>query len=306
MRLHHVMSTSTNLLYKSGLILCTTVLAFAFTSNCALAASGKRSITGKIYIADTEPGATAIDEKNHTRQVLKKDVYRGEGTALETNEKSHTAAVFSNNSAIVLDTNTYLKIPKYRQEPIPPGQSSLDAEPSVSQTSLFIERGSVAMCSGKTAAGSSTTIGTDLCTLSSQGPGAVVEVTATTTTVSLVAGDITVRTDAKSGGAALKPGEQAIVTKDPNGGPPSIKIQPIPQNAVARVNAKVAAACDARKSVSFRMREGDRQLTPVTTGINVTDSNPGTGTDDDNPEIIVDPVLPGSIPPKITISPYKK
>jgi hypothetical protein len=117
-----------------------------------------------------------------------------------------------------------------------------------------------------------------------RGRKVVIETNDKETIVSLVEGDVTVRGDLTTGGQTLKPGQQAIITRDSNIDPPTITIRPIPKNDVKRLGEKVAVACMARKTVHFDVASRSNQ----------------------EEEAIIVPVevLPGTLSPEITVSPF--
>jgi hypothetical protein len=177
---------------------------------------------------------------------------------------------------------------RFLQEPFSPNRSDLEVEPSVSQTNAFLPRGSIGLCTSKLVAGSTMNYSTRQASIAIRGRKVVIETTDTSTTVSLVEGDVTVRGEMMAGGQTLKPGQQAIITRPSNSEPPVIVVQQIPSADVERIEAKVAMACMARQTVYFEVAERRDENDTLT-----------------EQTIIPVEILPGTLTPSITISPYK-
>jgi hypothetical protein len=255
----------------------------------------RKNPSSKLYIADVD-GIASINTGDKIEDVTKKSVYAAEGVVLETNPDSHNAIVLSNGTGIAFDPDTRLEMNRFMQEPFSPNRTDLEVEPSVSQTSAFLPRGAVGLCTSKLVAGSTMTYNTRHASIAIRGRKVVVETNDNETTVSLLEGDVTVRGDLMAGGQSLKPGQQAIITRKSNFEPPVITIQPIPKTDLNRLGEKVAIACMARKTVYFEVAE--RQ----------NDSSDGVfaQTDASGEQVIIPvEVLPGTIPPTTAISPYK-
>lgn len=251
--------------------------------------------TSQFYVADVEGLASVIiDDK--IEDLTKKSVYAAEGVVLETAPDSHNAIVLSNGTGIAFDPDTRLEIRRFLQEPFSPDRTDLDVEPSVSQTTAFLPRGTIGLCTSKLVAGSTMTYNTRHASISIRGRKVVISTNDTRTVVSLLEGDVTIRGELMAGGRPLRPGEQAIITRASNFEPPTIVIQPIPEEELKALGERVAIACMARKTVYFDVAE--RQNQDASDGVfNQTDAS--------GQQVIVPvEVLPGTIPPKITISPY--
>lgn len=265
------------------------LLASAMAGSMAFAQSsdGKRkNPTSKLYVADLE-GIASINTGEKIEDLTKKSVYSAEGVVLETEPEAINSVVLSNGTGIAFDPDTRLEMRRFLQEPFSPNRSDLEVEPSVSQTSAFLPRGSIGLCTSKLVAGSTMNYSTRQANIAIRGRKVVIETTDTATTVSLVEGDVTVRGEMMAGGQTLKPGQQAIITRPSNSEPPVIVVQQIPPADVKRIEAKVAMACMARQTVYFEVAERRDQ--------------------NDFSEQVITPVeiLPGTLTPSITISPYK-
>jgi hypothetical protein len=267
-------------------------LAISLVSAVSFAQSsdGKRkNPTSKLYVADVE-GIASINTGEKIEDLTKKSVHAAEGVILETKAESKDAIVLSNGTGIGFDADTRLEINRFLQEPFSPNRSDLETEPSVSQTAAMLSRGSVGLCTSKLVAGSSMIYSTRHASVAIRGRKVVIETTDNQTVVSLIEGDVTVRGDMMAGGQTLKPGQQAIITRPSSFEPPVIVIQPIPKDDVKRLEDKVAIACMARQTVYFEV--GERQNEGATDG--------AFGQD-----IVPVEVLPGTLTPNTTISPYK-
>jgi hypothetical protein len=267
-------------------------LAISLVSAVSFAQSsdGKRkNPTSKLYVADVE-GIASINTGEKIEDLTKKSVHAAEGVILETKAESKDAIVLSNGTGIGFDADTRLEINRFLQEPFSPNRSDLETEPSVSQTAAMLSRGSVGLCTSKLVAGSSMIYSTRHASVAIRGRKVVIETTDNQTVVSLIEGDVTVRGDMMAGGQTLKPGQQAIITRPSSFEPPVIVIQPIPKDDVKRLEDKVAIACMARQTVYFEV--GERQ-------------NEGAADGAFGQDIVPVEVLPGTLTPNTTISPYK-
>jgi FecR protein len=259
------------------------------------AADAKRkNPTSKLYVADVE-GISSINTGEKIEDLTKKSVYAAEGTVLETTPQASNAIVLSNGTGIAFDPDTRLEMRRFLQEPFSPNRTDLEVEPSISQTTAFIPRGTVGLCTSKMVAGSTMTYNTRHASVAIRGRKVVIETGDDTTVVSLLEGDVTVRGDLMAGGQALKPGQQAIITRPSSSQPPIIKVQDIPPADMNRLSEKVTQACMARKTVYFEV--SDRK----------NNQNPTDVFDQEIPDedvLVPVPVYPGTIPPINTVSPY--
>jgi len=254
------------------------VLVVSATSLQADGEGKKKNPTSKLYVADVE-GESSINTGDKIDDLNKKSVYSAEGTIIETKPDSSNALVLSNGTGVFFDPDTKLEIRRFLQEPFTPNRTDLEVEPSVSQTSAFLPRGVVALCTGKMVAGSTMVYSTPQASVSIRGRKVVMDCSGNTTTVSLIEGDVTVRGDLLGGGESLKPGQQAIITRNSPSEPPVIKIQDIPADQKDALHDRVSMACMARKTVYFETSDREtNELVPVV-------------------------VVPGSIPPSISVSP---
>ena len=289
------MSTFTRHTRKTHVVFCLAASLAVFASSHALAEGQRKNPTSKLYVADVE-GMASINTGEKIEDLTKKSVYSAEGVVLQTSAKATNAIVLSNGTGMAFDPDTRVEMQRFVQEPFAPNRTDLEVEPSVSQTAAFIPRGTVGLCSSKMVAGSTTTFNTRQASLAIRGRKVVIEASDASTIVSMFEGEATVRGEMTAGGQTLKPGQQAIITRKSNSEPPTVLIQPIPPADMKRLGDKVAMACMARKTVYFEVSERKNQ-----------DSSDGvfSQTDAAGEDVIVPvEVLPGTIPPPSTVSPY--
>jgi hypothetical protein len=273
------------------MVLFSALMLGAFSAS-ADAASTRKNPTSKLYVADVE-GISSINTGDKIEDLTKKSVYSAEGTILETNPDSSNAIVLSNGTGISFDPDTRLEVKRFVQEPFSPNRTDLDVEPSVSQTSAFLPRGTVGLCTSKMVAGSTMNYATPQANVAIRGRKVVIECTDSSTVVSALEGEATVGGSQMAGGQSIKAGQQAIITKASAFSPPSITIQPIPKTELKEIEKKAALACMARKTVYFDEAERKMRQDVFTTE------------EEENAEIVPVEVLPGSIPTEQNVSPFR-
>lgn len=266
--------------------------------NLDLSAQGRRkNPTSKIYVADVS-GSAQIDTGETIDDLTKRSVYTAQGTVIETKEDSTNAMVMSNGTGLYFDPATRLEVRKFAQEPFTPNRNDMEVEPSVSATETFLSRGTIGLCTSKLVAGSTMNYNTPHAGVRIRGRKAAIEVSPEGTKVSLIEGDITVRSGAlDAGGQKLEPGQQAIIS--PSGG---IRIQPIPPAELKSLEDKVSIACAARKTVYFDVKE--KQESGLDEGqaegeVTAFDEAAGAGAED---EIVAIEVTPPTVSPEVTVS----
>lgn len=290
------MSTLASSNYRFVSISCLVFAVVASVVTAQAADSKRKNPTSKIYVADID-GESSINTGEKIEDLTKKSVHSAEGTVVETKPGAKSAFVLSNGTGLAFDADTRLEIKKFIQEPFTPNRTDLNVEPSISQTSAFLPKGGVGICSGKMVAGSSMNYSTRHADVGIRARKVTIETTDNETTVSLIDGEATIRGNKGSGGESLKPGQQAVITRASNFDPPTIVIRPIPPEDVKRIEAKVAIACMARQTVYFETakRANQNSLDDV------------FSQDDSAGEDVIVPVeiLPGTLTPPNVISPYK-
>lgn len=233
---------------KINRTLCLSIIGFALLSTAAF--GQKKNPTSKLYIADLE-GQSEIDTGERIDDIRKKSVHNAQGTVIETKADSSNAMVFSNGTGVFLDSDTRMEVRRFSQEPFTPNRTDLESEPSISQTYNYVPRGRVGICAPRMVAGSSMVYATPHGSANIRGKKVVVEAMDFESKISAVEGEVTIGGDAAGGGGrTLKGGEQAVITQNP-GQPPTIIIQPIPDEERAAIEDKVTLACNARRTVYF-------------------------------------------------------
>lgn len=243
---------------KAKALLPFTVL-LALSAGVALAqtSSNRKSPTSKFYVAEVT-GFAQVDNGEKVEDLVEKSVFDAEGTVVETKPDSINALVMSNGTGIYFTPNTKLAINRFLQEPFSPNRTDIESEPSMSQTRTALARGSVGLCTGKLVAGSTMVYDTpngSVNILSQNTQKLAIEISDTSTTVTLFEGSITLRGDKLSGGEALQPGQQAVILNRGSNQPPEIKIGTIPEDQRERIEDMVNGACQARKKVYFDAAE---------------------------------------------------
>lgn len=292
-------------------------MALVFAPCVAHAADGKKkNPTSKLYVADVN-GEALIDTGESIEELSKRSVYTAEGTVIETKRpeagadrsKHFSTMVYSNGTGAFFDADTRVEVRKFVQEPFTPNRTDNEVEPSISQTSAFVSRGTVGLCTSKLVAGSSMNYQTPLGSVNIRGRKVVIETSGDVTRISMLEGDSTVRGGPQDlGGHTLKSGEQALIRKGPPGQPNVVEIQPIPPAEATALDDKVAMACMAKKTVYFEVRDkqsgdGGPGDTAAGDGSGITafdgSDTPGGGTR----EIVPVEVIPINLPVQFTVSP---
>lgn len=278
----------------AGFFVAVSLLALCSTLHAE--ESKRKNPTSKLFVADVE-GAASINTGEKIEDLTKKSVHTAEGVVVETKPDSKNAIVLSNGTGISFDPDTRLEMERFQQEPFSPNRTDLEMEPSVSQTKAFIPRGGVGICTSKLVAGSTMNYRTRHADIAIRGRKVVIETNDNRTVVSLIAGDVTVRGGPNGGGESLKPGQQAIITRHSLAEPPSIHIQPIPENDLQAIGEKASMACMARRTVYFDTAERKNKNSAAADVF--TESAP-------EEDILVPvEVLPGTIPGPNTVSPFE-
>jgi hypothetical protein len=239
--------------------------------------AAKKNPTSKLYVADVE-GTSEINTGEVVEDLIDKSVHSAEGTIIETKVKSTNAMVLSNGTGMFVDPETRLEVKRFMQEPFNPNRTDPEVEPSISQTQANLPHGTIGLCTSKMIAGSTMVYTTPFASIAILGRKAVIQSQANQTIVSALEGPLTVRGDQFNGGETIKQGQQAIITRASAGAPPTITIQPIPDDQRGALDDKVNAACMARKQAHF-------------TNDKVNDQ-----------EILVQQIVPENLDPIITIS----
>ena len=297
-------------------ILCVATLVAASPSAFAQRQLGKKKgPTSKLYLAETT-GDTEIQNGDKVYTARQATAFDAPGTVIETKADSHNAFVYSNGTGMYVDQNTRVEIDRFVQEPFRPERNvSADApvEPSISQSSVFVARGAVGICTSQLVSGSSMNYGTPQAGVNIRGGKVSIATNPTETTIDLLEGDITVRSGSKDvGGQILHPGERAVIRPGTGNQPPRVTITQIPPDVLQAVDTRVSIACNARKTVTFQTIEQkagqglDAPATVVARAAATTTTDAAgaaSPTDDPTQEIVAKPTVPADVPLNIVISP---
>lgn len=248
--------------------------------------------TSKLYLSETK-GTGHIYTDGKIFEPKQATAFDAPGTVIETESNSHQAYVYSNGTAMYVDANTRVEVNKFVQERFLPNSNTTEAEPSASQSDIFIWRGMVGVCTSQLVSGSTMNYSTEHGTVTIRGRKIAIQTTPEETIVYLIDGDVTVRTGKNdTGGHVLKSGERAIIRPGAAGSPATVTIDEIDKKFLAALDEKVAVACNARRTVSFETIEKSAEFGAAGAG---DTANPG--------EIVPVPVVPQTPPVNITVSP---
>jgi hypothetical protein len=233
------------------------------------AAPARKGPASKIYIADVE-GRTIINNGERIEDLTTKTTIPAQGAIFESKAGSTSTMVFSNGTGFMLGERSQIEVKRFQQEPFVPNRSDNEVEPSVSSLLVYVSRGTVALCTSKLVAGSSMNFSTPQAYISIRGRRVLIETDETTTKVSLIEGDVTVRGGGviDMGGTNLQPGQQAVIRQGSPGSPAAVEVRSIPSEDRNRVENHVTTACMARGTVYFdvtaQQADGQQQLTVTT------------------------------------------
>ena len=216
-------------------------------------------------------------------------------TVIETDADSHQAYVYSNGTAMYVDANSRLSVNRFVQERFAPNSNTTEAEPSASQSDIFLWRGLVGVCTSQLVSGTTMNYSTEHATVTIRGRKVAINTTPSETIVYLIDGDVTVRTGKQdTGGQVLKSGERAVIRPGVAGAPATVTIDQIDKKFLAELDDKVTVACNARRTVSFETIEKSAEFGPA---------GPNAGETGNPEEIVPVPVVPQTPPVNITVSP---
>jgi hypothetical protein len=207
--------------------------------------------TGKLYVSDLK-GSVDLHTSDAIIALAKKKVFNATGTTIFCAQDSNCSMVYSNGTAMYLDTNSRLEVQKFTQEPFTFNRYDLETEPSVSQTLAHLSYGLVALCTSKLAAGSNMIYTTPHVMLNIRGKKIVIESNNYQTLVSVLEGDVTVRASDGGGGQVLRNGQEAIVRyKTTNQTSSIVHVGRIPDERKRLLDELVDMADIAQRTVYF-------------------------------------------------------
>ncbi len=296
----------------------------------ALSAAGAKNPIGKLYVAILG-GDAELAGADQVKGLQKKTAHSVSETVIETKKSAkaagqdkadYSAMVFSNGTGMYMDPDSRMEVQKFVQEPFTPNRTDMDLEPSVSHTQTMLSRGTVGLCTPKMSAGSTMQYRTPLGAINVRARRVVIESNEEYTRVAVIEGETTVRGDdgnvIDTGGQVLRAGQQAFIRRGPVGQPPIVRIENIPEQAMAELDDKVAMACVAKRSVYFEAVErpagggeeaagdnlvagaGDGEATGEAAGVSAFDDAAAA-----TQEIIAVEVVPVVLPVEFTVSPAR-
>ena len=231
--------------------LFTFALIFPSGAYAQLQLGKKKGPTSKLFLAESK-GKGTIQTGGRIYEPKQASAFDAPGTIIETKGEAYDAFVYSNGTGMYIDANTRVEIDRFVQEPFQPDRNNAEAEPSISQSDVFIAEGFVGICTSQLVSGTSMIYSTPQASINIRGQKVAMQVTAEETIVYLLEGDVTVRSGSKDvGGTILHPGEQAVVRAGTADSPPTITVSPIDKDLLSSLDDRVAVACNAKKTVSF-------------------------------------------------------
>ena len=273
----------------------------------------KKGPTSKIYIAEAK-GDTQILNGDKVYTARQATVFDAPGTVLETKVGGFDAIVYSNGTGMAIEENTRVEINRFMQEPFQP-QSNQSAdtlnEPSISQSDIYLARGTVGICTSRLVSGSSMNYSTPQASINIRGGKISIATTPSETTIDLLEGDITIQVGRLDpGGQLLRPGERAVIRASTTDRLPLISIMPIPPELLQAVSDRTIIACNAKRTVTFEIIEkkagqGLESVAPDFAGPEAPATNSGAGPAGATQEIVVKPTVPVQLPINIEISPSR-
>ncbi len=250
--------------------------------------AGKKGPTSKIYLSEVK-GAGQIISDGKIYEPKQASAFNAPGTIIETRDQAHQAYVYSNGTGMFVDANSRVEIQQFNQEPFLPDRNSTDAEPSISQSDVFIAHGLVGICTSQFASGTRMVYSTAHASINIRGHRLAIKTSAEETVVYLIEGDVTVQVGGKDlGGQVLQAGEMATIRPGPAGQPATIRVDPIDRETLNSLDDKVTIACNSKKTVSFETIEK---------------SGAGGAGNDTPGEIVPHPTVAQPAPTNLTVSP---
>lgn len=329
----------------SLLEICVIASLVAVPLHAQRALGKKKGPTSKLYMAEAV-GETSIQNNDKIYTARQATAFDAPGTVIETKAGAHNAIVYSNGTGMFVDQNTRVEIDRFEQAPFQPERANqrLDTplEPSVSQSSVHVSQGAVAVCTSQLVSGSSMNYSTPHGNVNIRGGKVSIETQGDSTFVDLLEGDITVRGSGGRdlGGQILRPGERATIIQPPGGGQPIISVGPIPAAAMQTIDERAESACNAKKTVTFEVIEkkaeegldapqetvvatteekaateekpaeekteeekaAEEEQTETAAMDSATDEAAGAGDEESTQEIVARPVVPETPPTNIVVS----
>lgn len=302
------------------LILCAvTVLVMTPAAFAQRQLGKKKGPTSKLYIAETT-GASQIKSGDKVYTVRQASAFDAPGTVIETSENSSTALVYSNGVGMVIGENSRIEVTKFDQAPFSANTATAadsNQEPSVSQSEIFLSRGTVGISTSEFLSGSSMACATELGAIKIRGGNIAIESRPEESIFDLLQGAATVVNNLNGQSYALKPGDRIIIRREP-GGKQEVILTRIPAPALPALNAFLTIASNSRRTVTFEVIEQKAMLgsdaPPPAAGTTApagggeteaaaTGSFESESTGAESPqEIVAKPTVPATLPINVVIS----
>lgn len=265
----------------------------------------KKGPTSKLYLAESV-GEGQIITEGRAYPAKQATAFDAPGTVIETKGDSHQAFVYSNGTGMYVAANTRIEVDRFVQEPFRPDRNSIESEPSISQSDVFVARGAVGLCTGQLVSGSTMNYSTPHAGVNIRSGKLAIETDGDSSSIFVLEGDVTVRSGSRdTGGTLVRAGEQLSIRPGRAGRPPTISVAPIPPARIADLDEKVTAACNARKTVSFEVIETKSGFGAGATDeeIAASDAAPDAADAPSDQEIVANPVVPETPPTNVEVSP---
>jgi hypothetical protein len=305
------------------LVLCAVTVVLLAPSAFAQRQLGKKKgPTSKLYIAETK-GDAQIHSGDKVYAVRQASAFDAPGTVIETGADSSTALVYSNGVGLVIGENSRIEITKFEQAPFSTSTAAAvdsNAEPSVSQSEVYLSRGTVGISTSEFLSGSSMVCATELGSIKIRGGNIAIDSRPDQSTFDLLEGAATVLNSVTGQSYLMQPGERIIIRRLP-GGKTEIAVSPIPPAALPALNAFISTAANSKKTVTFQVIEQTAARGPeAASAASATGSGETGGTgdtaagaaeaagegsfdsDDGTQEIVPKPTVPADLPTNIVIS----
>lgn len=238
-----------------------------FGAVVGLAQDTKKAPSSKLYIAEVI-GEPQIDTGKRIETLTKKSVFSAEGTTLVTKGTSSGTLVLSNGTGLSLSPETRIKVNAFVQEPFTPNRTDMDVEPSISVSHVTLSRGSIALCTSKLVAGSSMLYETSQALISVRGAKISINADDEETRIAVLDGEITVRGGPHDlAGHVIVGGQMATIRRGQQGQANPVTVMAIPSSSKPLLDEQVSAACMAKRTVYFDVRDGGSEE-------NATDGGP--------------------------------
>ena len=247
---------------------------------CAAGAEAAKSPDSKVYVSEVH-GQAVVQIGDRINPLVARQAYPTKDLAIETSRGSSVSLVFSNGTGAVLGANTRIEVKRFAQDPFRPDRSNIEVEPSISHAELSVVRGTATISVSAPVAGSSLTVLTPLGDVNVHSGALVVTAADASTHVSMMTGSCTVTgTDGNSNFQNMQAGDQASLQPAAAGQSNRntvIEVVKIPPAEVVTLQADVAEASTARKSVYFDVKQSSA-VSIAAPGPSLASGSPGAAT----------------------------